>query len=268
MAIPLIDDLNWKSICLDIDQREEQCGTMPRSYLNHPVGSLPYGSAVPSGFARIPMEEWPDRIADQLRAKSSLYHVWQDSGLGVWDQGSLNYCHAYSAVMGNALARHQQGLPMVNLSPSSVGAPVTGFTNNGAYIHDDLKQMVDVGVASIDFVPMATTRKDAFKSGWKADAAKHRIVEFDDITPRDFVLHCSMLLQNKPVCVGLNYWRHAVTDLVVVDLNNGRKAIDWLRYAILFLNSWGPEWGDGGFAQRTGQKALADAIYSIRQSSL
>jgi hypothetical protein len=75
----------------------------------------------------IPWEEMPDRIADQERQKSSLWHVWKESKIGANDQNGLPYCHAASAVNGIALVRELAGLPYVELSIGSVGGPVTGY---------------------------------------------------------------------------------------------------------------------------------------------
>ena len=163
------------------------------------------------------------------------------------------------------LKRLQQGLPYIELSASSVGGPVTGWRNAGAFIHDDLKHIVRSGVASTKFVPMLTTNLRDCKQGWTDDAAKHRVSEFTDVKPRNFLEHGSLLLQNCPVGVGLNYWGHAVTDFELVDLHTEMPATNWLRYGTDFINSWGKDWGDNGCGIRTGNKALADAIYSLYQ---
>ena len=260
MARLIIDDENWNQFCDPMDGR---CATISRDYAKVPYGSIP--GIPPRTVKTIPMEEWPDRIADKARDKSTLKHIWVDSPIGVWNQGQVGYCHAFSAAMLVALKRAQQGLPFVSLSASSVGGPVTGWRNAGAYIHDDLDQIVEFGVSSTDFVPMLTTNQRDAKPGWKENALLHRVSEFTDVKPRNFLEHGSLLLENHPVGVGLNYWRHAVTDLVLLDLYPKKKAIDWTRYGIDFLNSWDKSWGDGGFGIRTGNKALADAIYALYQ---
>lgn len=261
MARLIIDDDNFHEFC---DPGDGRCGTIARDYARVAYGSI---AVVPAGgVTLIPYEEWPDRIADKTRTKSTLKDIWEDSGIGVWDQGSVSYCHAFSAAMLVAIKRAQQGLPFVSLSASSVGGPVTGWRNAGAYIHDDLEQIVRGGVSSIDFVPMLTTDKSKCKPGWEANALLHRVTKFTDIKPRNFQEHGSLILSNQPVGVGLNYWGHAVTDLVVHDLYPQKKATDWTRYGIEFLNSWRESWGDGGFGIRNGEKAKADAAYAILQS--
>lgn len=259
MAELIINDTNWQTIC----KPDARCGTIARDYSRVPYGSIP--SVPPGAVQTIPMEEWPDRIADKERTKSSLKHIWEDSGIGVWDQGQVSYCHAFSAAMLVAIKRAQQGLPLVSLSASSVGGPVTGWRNAGAYIHDDLEQIVRGGVASTDFVPMLTTDRNKCKPGWEANALLHRVSEFTDVKPRNFLEHGSLLLLNQPVGVGLNYWGHAVTDLVLRDLYPTKRATDEGRYGTEFLNSWSKTWGNDGFGIRTGSKMYADAIYALMQ---
>lgn len=260
MADLIITDDNWQQFC---DPSDGRCGTVPRDFSRVPYGSIP---SVPTGAVRIhPMESWPDLIADKERTRSTLKDIWLDTPIGVLDQESVSYCHAFSAVMLIMLQRAKEGLPYVQLSASSIGGPVTGWRNAGAYIHDDLERAVSHGACSTAFGPMLTTAQRDFKAGWEADAAKNKVSEFTDVKPRNFLEHGSLLLDNHPVGVGLNYWGHAVTDMVLRDVNPSKPATDWTRYGTEFLNSWKASWGNGGFGIRTGNKALADAIYALYQ---
>lgn len=213
----------------------------------------------------IPMEEWPDRIADQERNKSSLYHIWQDSGIGILDQDGLSYCHAYSAAMGLMMQRALQGLPYVALSACSIGGPVTNFRNAGAYIGDDLKQCVDVGCATYEYVAEHAYRSGNFKSGWEENAKLHRATEIFELEDNNTLQTGSALLQNKPVQTGLDWWGHAVTFMRLLDLNKSLPATNWARYGIGFINSWSPSWGDGGWGVLTGRKAIANEQYIFGQ---
>ena len=260
----IIDDENAHKYC---DPGDGRCGTIPRDYSRVPYGSI---DSIPPGadIEEIDLEEWPDLIADQDRNESSLYHIWKDSPIGILSQKTISYCHAFSYVFHAMLGRAAMGLDYVELSASSIGGPVTGWRNAGAYIHDDLKQGRLFGACSTAFGPMLSTSQRDFKPGWKEDALKYRTTEYVDVPPRDFKKHGSLLLRNKPVNVGLDYWSHAVSDLKVLDLYPARKATDWLRYGFMFANSWDKTWGDKGFGVRTGQKALADTIYTQLQLKL
>lgn len=260
----VINDENFDLFC---DPGDCRCGTIARNYAQVPYGSIP---SIPPGsdIEEIDLEEWPDLIADQDRSESSLYHIWKDSKIGILNQSSISYCHAFADVFHSMLVREMQQLEYVELSASSIGGPVTGWKNAGAYIHDDLLQSYNFGACSTDFCPMLTTNLRDCKPGWKENALLHRTSEYIDVPARDFKKHGSLLLRNKPVNVGLNYWGHAVADLKVIDLYPQRKATDWLRYGFMFANSWSTQWGDEGFGVRHGNKALADAIYTRLQVKL
>ena len=242
------------------DSHKVLCGTLPRRIA---YGDVP--GAQPSQQPTIPMEQWPDRIADLERNKSTLKDIWKDSKIGVLQQSPLLYCHAFSLAMVAMIERELAGLPYVELSASSVGAIVTGFQNKGWYIELDLQQAVDTGICSTGFVPMRTTNGADFRAGWKADAAKHRVTIFDELKPRNLLQHGSALLSLKPCGVAVNWWGHAICDLVLKDLNPGLAATDESRYGIEFLNSWGESWNGGGFSVRAGSKKYADAIYCVSQ---
>lgn len=260
MAELIIGDHNWQQHC---DPGDGRCGTIARDFARVPYGSIP--SAPPRAVKTIPMEQWPDIIADKARTKSTLKDIWVDSPIGVWSQGSVSYCHAFNAVMLVAIQRAKEGLPYAPLSASSVGGPVTGWRNAGAYIHDDLERIVSHGACTTDFSPMLTTNRNDCKPGWEDNARLHRVTEFTDVRPRNLLEHGSLLLQNHPVGVGLNYWGHAVSDLVLRDMDTSKRATDESRYGVEFLNSWDRTWGDNGFGIRVGSKKYADAIYALMQ---
>lgn len=257
----IIDDSNYQKFqpVLTPENRSGY-GLMPRS--THPV----YGKNRCYAAANIPLIDWkdiPDRIADLERNKASLWHVWNESDIGVLNQSNLSYCHAFSAVMGVMVDRALRGLPYKELSASSVGAPVTGYRNAGAWILEDLEQMKKVGVATTEFVPMLTTRRADFKQGWEQNAARHRVLEWSELDSRNLQQQISALLSLKVTCNGLNYWGHAVTDLAVKDLDPSKRYDDESRYGILFLNSWDASWGDNGCAVRSGRQKYADEAYLV-----
>lgn len=63
------------------------CGCLPR---REAYGSLPFAQA--QDIDLIPWEEIPDRISDQEKNQSSLWHLWRDSKMGVLNQNPLSYC--------------------------------------------------------------------------------------------------------------------------------------------------------------------------------
>lgn len=262
----IIDDSNYLQFQdPTIGGEHKSRGLNPRNL--HPTFGSPMSSpsAAESGLILIPMEQWPDKIADKERNKATLKYLWKQSPIGILNQNGLSYCHAFSPAWAIMLYRELMGLPYVELSASSIGGPVTGFRNAGAWIVDDLEQIVKVGCATTDFVPMRQVSKSGYKSGWEANAALHKVLGYKELQSRNFVEHGSALLQDKPVCVGLNYWGHAVTDIVLVDLDPSKKATDASRYGVEFANSWDVDFGDGGFGIRAGSKKYADEAYIVDQ---
>ena len=268
MADFIIGDDNWDDFVRSSLHDSNLCGMIPRDYQRVPYGSMSHAPALGDAIEPIPMEEWPDRIADAERERSTLIDVWEYLDGIVLNQSQLSYCWAFSSVKGYSLTRSVMGLPFVHLSPSSVAAPVVGYKNSGWYIEDALKRMVEVGVATTTTVPALTTSKADFKPGWKEEAAKYRVAPAGwlDVPARDFKMHGTMLLSRHPVVVGLNYWGHAVLDLWLRDMNHALRPTDPNRYGIEFLNSWGVSWGNKGRGVRTGTKKLADSIYALSQS--
>lgn len=253
----IIDDSNHFDHC---DPNDKRCGALPRKIL---YGAAPF--APKSTRPTIPMEEWPDRIADMERAKAFAKHLHADSPIGVLNQENVGYCHAFAAVENVMLKRWSQGEPYVELSPSSVGGPITGYRNQGAVITDDLEQIVNVGVATTDYVPTLTTNRADFKPGWEKNAALYKAILYAELAPRNFLEHGSALLSGDAVDVALNYWGHAVLDVRLIDLYRNLAATNPYRYGVEFLNSWSESWGDGGFGIRAQSKIFADQAYLLDQ---
>ena len=237
------------------------CGTMPRKTA---YGASSVAVQVPLDV--IPYEEWPDRISDQERNKSSLEHVHADSGMGVLMQGQLSYCWGFCSVGALMIERALMGLPFEMLSPSSVCAPLVGYISVGGYIENALQEMKSGGVASRNFVPMATTRTNDFKAGWREDAARHKVTIAKDI-PRSHQAQGSQLLLNRPMPTGLNWWGHAVLFLRVLDRYPRLPANNPNRYGIKFLNSWDVTYGDRGFGILEQGRQVADQAYVLEQAS-
>lgn len=233
-------------------------GLIPRDYTANPEGSLAY--AAPFNMPLIPRNEWPDRIADMERNKSRLSDIADQAGVPCLNQGSVGYCHAFSPCYAVMALRAAMGLPFEELSASSIGGPVTGFRNAGAYIFDDLKHIVDHGVATTKTYPMLTT-SNHWNQAAQQEAAKHKVTEWWELKNRNFDQTMTCLLSRIPVCVGLNHWAHAVTYLDPIYKDG--------KFGVLMQNSWGVGWGQNGraeFMEGYGQgRATPDEQYAPRQ---
>ena len=242
---------------------EDFCATLPRDYAAIPYGSIPGVGAAEELAPKIPMEQWPDLIADRKRKKTGLREIWRQSLIGVWNQASLRYCHSFSTGMGIACHREQQGMHHRELSPSSIAAPITGYQNRGWYISDALKQARNVGIATIDFVKRNTIRKADFLPGWEKDAERHRVEEWYEGRRGDVVMQGTLLLTDIGYIAGYDWWGHAIWVFDIDDVDITLPATNWNRYSTPFLNSWGEQWGDGGIGALRGQRAIADSFVAV-----
>jgi len=255
--VPIITEDNFR-VHLD-DGKLQRCGTLPRDFSRVPVGSMSF--APEFDMPLIDPSEYLDR-ARQKEKDGRLSDFILDAGIPCLHQQQTNFCHGNSPCGAIMYLESTQGKPFELLSAASIAAPVTNFTNNGAYIEDDLRQCVEVGCASVKYVPVNQVTADGFKRGWKEDAAKHRVSEWWDLGQGNGqqMYHRVMtaVLSGFPVCVAYNWWRHAVTIVDVVILKNGQ-----LSFRI--RNSWGEEWGEQGFGVIDRAKCVPNAAYVPRQ---
>lgn len=228
----------------------------PRDWNSKPYGSVGHFRAEDK-VTRIPEKEWDGIISQQEKDKSTPYDIWEQSKIGALDQDGYGWCHAFSCTDAIMLQREMQGLPYEELSPSSIAGPVTGWRNEGAMIMDDLEQGVKGGACSSKFAPMCDKNRSLFKDGWETDALNHRIVEFWEGKPNDFELMGSAILAGFCVCIGLDWWGHAIT---VLRIKLG-------KHDSTILNSWTPDWGVKGCGDLSGSKKIPNEWYVIRATT-
>jgi hypothetical protein len=231
------------------------CGTIPRRSI---YGSLPYAEPMPKTDL-IPRTLWPDMIRDGEREQTFLSHLLARNQIPCLDQDGLPYCHAFSPAAALMGLRAFHGLPFVLLSAGSIGGPATGYVARGAAIEDDLEVIVTRGAASVEYVPMMQVSKSGWKPGAEENALLHRVTEWYDLggTGRMFDEVMTLLLKRIPVCVGLNWWAHAVTYFDPVITPSG-------RFGVRFRNSWGGDYGDDGYAVLEEGRGTPDDAYAPR----
>jgi hypothetical protein len=264
-----ITDRNWQDHVgyagvLEADHpfaggEQRVCGCLPRRSV---YGSLPYAEPLPRERL-IPRSEWKDRIADGERTQTFLSHLLARAGVPCLDQDGLPYCHAFSPAAAMMGLRAYHNLSFVLLSAGSIGGPATGYTPRGATIEDDLQVIVERGAASVAFVPMMQVSRAGWKPGAEENALLHRVAEWYDLggTGRMFDEVITLLLRRIPVCVGLNWWGHAVTYCDPVVTSSG-------RFGVRFRNSWGPDYGEDGYAILEEGKGTPDDAYAPRVMTL
>ena len=255
-----IDDQNWQAHV-----------TPPTGFSRgYEARRAPYGSipcaAVAETMPLIPRSEWRDRIRQKEKDKSRLTDHWRDAGKPCFDQDGIPYCHANSAAMAVMMIRVVMNEPFVLLSPASIGGPVTGYKKQGAVIEDDLQVLAERGCCTQEFLgPNEINKAKNESPAATANAALHKVTEWWDFGYRNEIGTDAMLdrcataaLNNIPVPTGYDWWGHSTLILdLIYDEATGLWGFDE-------LNSWGPDYGEGGLFRLVGNKAIPDAAYAPR----
>lgn len=268
MAMHIIDEDNWREHIGEngvLDPTNPNSGGEKRLFGCLPrvsaTGSLKF--AAPPTFDLYPRNELASRSKDLIQSGSTLRDYATRAGIKSYDQANTNYCHANSPALAIRLNRVVQGERDVVLSPGSIGGPVTGYRNEGAVIEDDLRQIVEFGAATIDFVPANQISKGGWKPGAVENAALHKVTHWWDLGNKDsqmFLRCATLLLQGIPVCVGYNWWSHAVTLTALVEISPG-------KFGFEFRNSWGASYGEDGYGILAEGKGTPDSAYAPRQAT-
>lgn len=222
------------------------------------------GFRAPPVFELLTREQVAEMAKQQEAAGATIRQVCDRSGpngqpIPSKDQDGTNFCHANSPAFAMEVNRAMAGLPYVSLSPASIANPITGGSNAGAYIDDDLKQVVNFGVAESRIFPDNHVGLNLWTPEAKENAALYRPVECWDMFPDSniFLRCCTLVLQGVPVCTAYNWWSHAVTAVGVAVLENG-------RLGLITRNSWGGGYGDNGYFVLEEGKGTPDEAYALR----
>ena len=271
MPIPLIGDDNYRDFIGD-GKFVEHDGIMrpltARPCLTPPGRIVGAPLVVPEQL--IPREQW-DYLIAEMDSNNSWLETIVRANVPCQNQGGLGYCHAYSTTEAAQVAQALQGEPCPPLAATSVGGPITDWQNVGGDIADDWAQIRDYGVCELSYLPDGVIlpppdprenpsairlllNPNAYKPGWQANALNHREFAGLDLrlTELSFDAVATMCFRCRPVVVGFGWWGHAITGgYRVMKLGKG-------QYALRYRNNWGASYGDNGFLDLHGSKAVPD----------
>lgn len=256
--------------------RPEGYGLIPRDMETHPVGCYASGkpmSAIPE-LPTIPMDEWPERIAELERKRMRLSDVRNRGNGGQrirsLNQSRSNYCWAYTTVSGITILRARMNLPWVLLSGHYVGFMIKNGANQGGWSAHSAQWCCENGCADVEHWAENSWDRSQNTPETRANALQFKLgSQFADteapIYNRDLSVlqQGSLLLQMIPVCCDYNFWSHAVLGLDLIDYDKGLSARDYMRYGRRIWNSWGDEYGDAGTGILPPRRAWADNAVGI-----
>lgn len=231
-------------------------GRMPRDWSLEPFGSLSF--AAPFSGPTIPRSEWDERIRDLEKAQARISDICEAMGVKIKDQKSTNYCWVFATTTCAEIIRAVQGQDHVDLSPSSVGAKIKNFRNEGGWGTESLRYGVEHGWVPSSMWPDTALDRRYDTPQAEASRAKYQVDEWWELQPGNFEQLATCLLGGFPVSIGLSWWGHQVCASDLVKLDGAGN------YGVRIRNSWGTVWSQNGQAILTERKATPDDAVSPR----
>jgi hypothetical protein len=231
-------------------------GFKARDWTEHPLCGVEGTIEFPQELI-LSRQELRERIEEQDKNESSLWHILK-RGPKIWrNQSPSNYCWMYGPVHGMQAARIWANLPPVMLSPLSAGCPCDNFRNRGGWGQDAINWLIKNGVCEESVWPSANVNgginRKYYTDEAKANALKYRIPEWYDFKPRDFMAKASAVVRGIAVSSGYNHMGHQMCTIRIVALSNG-------SFGCVDLDSYGR---NGEFSQQSLSESRGDGDDSV-----
>lgn len=221
-------------------------GYVPRDWIRHPYGSMPYTAPFP--YPIIPEDEWPERIREGEAKGLFLKHLLDmDPRIPAKDQGRSSTCWAQCAVRAAEAEFRRQGYEWVDLSPGFVAGPPNNYRDIGGWPGDAVEFMATTGVCLSTLHDPNDATHRASEAAY-ADAKRRKVLEWIDVGQRDFAQQMTLLLMGKGYPAGYSHMRHAMFACAPVQL--GRRL-----FGVVNMNSWAEA---NRYMVLSGSKAVAD----------
>lgn len=184
------------------------------------------GFAKPFTIPVLSRQEIKERATDREQSKTRIFDLMAQAGVKPLNQGQTNFCWANAPCDAVQVARVIMGAPHVPLSPASVGALVTNFSNVGGWPLKFLKRAAVDGIApQQDWPPNGINKKyDTAESRSSRGAFKVLADDWFDLPQGDWDAVWTCLVLGYPVTLCHMEWSHAVLAVDVGIMSNGELA--------------------------------------------
>lgn len=259
-------------------------GREARKWDVFPFGSPPFQASASPLPARIPRSEWDERIKDLSANNGARLQSQRRKRAGIksLDQNGTNYCWCNAVISAMKLLRLWQNEPYAELSPASVAAIIKGGANQGGWGGEALDFIIKNGVCTTALWGANDRNyRTLDNAASKAERAKYKVTEWWELNSGDFDMLMTLLLNEIPVFIGLNWWSHEVcaVDPVILSasaVNDATAAAKELykslppeerdmkmeraasKYGTRIWNSWNDSWSDEGMGTLSESKSTPD----------
>ena len=132
-----------------------------------------------------------------------------------------------------------------DLSPASVGGPVTNYRNVGGWGGPALKRIAEKGIYESKDWPVNYWQSNKYMSEEGSERAlANRISDWFETEEGNFLQLASLVVDDVPCFIGVPNWGHEVEVTQILSLPGG-------KFGVYGPNSWGQYNDDGGFYQAT-----------------
>jgi hypothetical protein len=240
-----------------VDNAVQANGDLGTGYKQRDFDAAPFGTySEPFALDLIPRAEWAERAEALDAAKATPEHMARFYKVPILNQKNLPYCWAYGVVGLMSVGYAQAGLPVGYLSATSAAAKIKNYVKVGGWAGEAIEGIQRFGVSTTEFWPEAVLDR-RYDTPWQREnAARNKVVEFQELPPKSFESVATALLTGKGCTLGLAWWGHLVyaTRLVVLGRN---------EFGVIIRNSWGPDWETDGTAVLTESRATPDESFTI-----
>jgi len=210
------------------------------------VSARPFGAA-----PLVPESEW---VEFDLRKTPGFADA-----VPVLDQNGKGACNGHAAASSLMAARFLSGQTPVKLSPWYVYAKLCNGIDAGSNIGDALRLLQSEGTCRFESVPYGTINPRRIPDQAEKEAAGFKIEIGRPLTTFAEMMSAAQLLRpfNFSIRVGGGFNNLDADGCPPVAFGPGNHAVCGGlgakrmrngKWAFLWLNSWTPGWGDGGFA--------------------